>query len=250
MIFTIIDSVLIAPFRWIPHPLAGLWFGCSILAVYAVILGEITSSLLFMLNGDYYAEQQKKMTDAHNRSVNALHAGDKEAYFAINRMAHEYFGKFFFSQAALGMSSLWPVPFALHWLSLRFEGIQVFGDVPLKLHVGYVFVFAVCYIVIRIRFGKLRPKLPFFRKIYIRRQEIKESCGQLKSFFSQNSAADTSTASTPPEATAISSENSGKPAGMTAEQEISTRTGIRTGSRKTDEPETANQREHSHLPPQ
>ena len=189
MLYTFLDSFLLAPFTWLPSPLASFLLGTLLLVWYAILLGEITSGALYVLNSKYYANLQKKMIEAHNKSVSALHAGNKEAYLAINRDANEHFGKFFFSQAGLGIASLWPVPFALQWLGLRFHGIEFIPTPWENIHIGYVFVYGIMYIVCRISFSKIKLRLPFFRYVQAKRQEAKDACGQLKSLFAKNPAA-------------------------------------------------------------
>lgn len=189
MLYALLDSFLLAPFTWLPWPLASFFLGIFLLVCYAIFLGEITSGLLYVLNSKYYTDLQKKMIEAHNKSVSALHAGNKEAYLAINRDANEHFGKFFFSQAGLSISSLWPVPFALQWLELRFHGIEFIPTPFENIHIGYVFVYGIAYIIFRIAFSKVKFRLPFFRYVHAKRQEAKDACGQLKSLFARNPAA-------------------------------------------------------------
>lgn len=180
-----LDLILISPFRWIPNAMAGMCLGSFIISMYCVFLGEVTGAILFMANKDYYAKLQKNMVDAHNQSVNALRAGDKDSFQAINRLANEHFGKFFFSQGALGASSLWPVPFALAWYSKRFEGIDIINT-PWDIHIGYPFVFISTYILCRIFLGKYVRRLPLLSKVQTKRVEVQEACGRLRSFFADN----------------------------------------------------------------
>lgn len=195
MLYNILDSFLLGPFTWFSPPLLSFLVGNFLLACYAILLGEATSGGLYLLNSKYYADLQKKMIEAHNKSVSALHAGNKEAYLAINRDANEHFGKFFFSQAGLGVASLWPVPFALQWLGLRFHAIE-FIELPYEnIHIGYVFVYGIIYIILRISFSKIKFRLPFFRRVHAKRQEAKNACGQLKSLFARNPVDSIGTAS-------------------------------------------------------
>ncbi len=150
-----LDALLIAPFRWPAHAEAGLWLGCALLALYCVGFGKIIHALLQRLHGTYYGNMQHDMQRYHTVSMKALHAGNKEAYFAANKMAHEHFGKHFFARASISMASLVPVPFALSWLSLRFEGLKLYTIPYTELSMGYVFVFLSCYIVLRISSAKL-----------------------------------------------------------------------------------------------
>ena len=75
---------------------------------------------------------------------------------------------FFFAQIALAAGALWPVPFALAWMHIRFSDV----DFALPFHVpyvgdyvGYAFSFIPMYILVRILFVRLKPHLPYFSKI-------------------------------------------------------------------------------------
>ncbi len=179
-----LDAFFIGPFRWLPDPTLSLWLGTAFLCAYAVLGGEITSTLLFWSHRGYYERLQDEVVKAHNLSVEALRAGNKEAYTAINKQAHERFGKAFFAQAAVGMASLWPVPFALDWLSLRFEGIPVHRIPFTDQSVGYVFVFLALYIPLRILFSRIKKRLPGFRRVEEARRRAREARGAMRSFFS------------------------------------------------------------------
>ena len=188
MLAAFADSFLIAPFAWLANPILGMWLGCAILAIYCVIVGDFVGGLLFLANKKHHITMQDEMMKSHNLSVQALQQGDKESYLAINRVAHEQFGKSFFAQAGLGMSSLLPVPFALWWLSLRFEGIPI-HYFPFTQHpLGYPFVFLFCYIALRIAFSRIKKHLPFFGYVYTVQQEAKQKRGEMRSFFSHKEA--------------------------------------------------------------
>lgn len=83
-------------------------------------MGDVTSQLARRLNRNLYGRYRDEMVRHHNLSVRALRHADKEAYKAVNKQAHEAFGKYFFSQAGAFTLSIWPVPFAMAWMELRF----------------------------------------------------------------------------------------------------------------------------------
>ncbi len=155
MLPTWLDAFLIAPFRWPSIAKFGLWLGCIFLALYCIGIGKIIYNCLQKLHKQYYATMQNDMQHYHNISMKALHLGNKEAYFAANKIAHEHFGKHFFAKASISMASLVPVPFALAWLSLRFEGLTLYTIPFTNLNLGYVFVFLTCYIILRIVLSKI-----------------------------------------------------------------------------------------------
>jgi hypothetical protein len=160
------DSFLIAPYRWPKNPMVGWWVGTFILAVWSTILGELTVALAFRANRSHVREAVQEMVERHNQSMNALKAGDKGSYKAINKLANEAYGKTFFLQLAMASASLWPVPFALAWMQSRFSNVHF--PLPFNMSligdsVSYPFVFIPLYILTRMLFGKARKYLPYFK---------------------------------------------------------------------------------------
>ncbi|MDR1776947.1 MAG: hypothetical protein LBR31_03860 [Desulfovibrio sp.] len=169
-----LDAFLIAPFRWPESAYAGMWLGSGILAFYCLALGECVVASLYLLHHRYYAQDAAEMTRCHRISMNALHSGDREAYLAANMLAREHFGKNFFSGASLGLSSLWPLPFALGWMALRFEGIDLYALPVWNCKAGYVFVLLSQYMALRLCFGRVRKFLPLFGRVdTLRKQAVK-----------------------------------------------------------------------------
>ncbi len=177
-----LDALLIAPFRLPDSALIGFWLGCTTLAVLCLITGELTSALLFLLHHKRFTTMQDEVLRYHNLSVDALHSGNKEAYLATNKMAHERFGQSFFALGTLGLASIWPLPFALAWLSLRFEGVEILAVPGTSLHLGYVFVLLVCYIAVRLLFGRCRRFLPFFAHVEALRYAARQRRGEARQF--------------------------------------------------------------------
>ncbi len=181
---TWLDTFLIWPFRLPADALAGFWLGCALLAAYTVVLGEAVAAVLYWLNRRYYTGLDDEMIKAHNLSVAALHAGDKQSYLAVNKEAHERFGKSFFAGITVGIASLWPVPFAMAWLSLRFEGLGLFSVPFMERPVEYAFVFIILYIPERLLFSRIKKHLPGFQLIEAHRQRVREARPPMRSFFS------------------------------------------------------------------
>lgn len=179
-----LDAFLIAPFRWPGWDHAGMWLGSALLAFHCTVIGEYFAAGLYFLHRRYYSGMEDNMVRYHNLSVDALHAGNKEAYLAANKLAQEDFGKSFFAQATIGFASLWPVPFALGWMSLRFEGIGMYTIPGTELRAGYVFVFLSLYILIRIFFSRyVKRVLPPFPRIAKLKRKAKEARGTMKSLL-------------------------------------------------------------------
>lgn len=160
-VYPYVDAALIFFYRLPGHSAAGFYLGTLVLCMAAVVVGEATYILAYMLNRRHYEAGQDEMVHMHNLSIRAIAAKDKASYKAANSLANESFGKSFFSQAALFCASLWPVPFLLGWMSLRFRdvGVPFFG-----LSVSYVAVFLPTYILCRFGFSKIKGRLPFFSK--------------------------------------------------------------------------------------
>lgn len=162
-----IDQFLIAPYRWPENSVAGWWLGLSILALWSTLLGRLTMALVMRVNLRHVREGLEETGMRHTQSMNALKAGDKESYKAINKLANEAYGKTFFLQVAMAAASLWPVPLALGWLQLRFSEVRfpLPLDIPLMRHgVGYAFVFIPLYILVRILVAKGVNRMSLFRK--------------------------------------------------------------------------------------
>jgi len=166
-----VDAALIFFFRLPGHSTAGFYLGTLVLCAAAVVVGEATYILAYMLNRRHYESGQDEMVRMHNLSVQAIAAKDKASYKAANSLANESFGKSFFAQAALFCASLWPVPFLLGWMSLRFRGVGIpfFG-----LSVSYVAVFLPTYILCRYGFSKIKGRLPFFSKAQATMRQMAE----------------------------------------------------------------------------
>ena len=147
--FSFADRVLMQPYHVFGEAVYGFWFGTFCLAVLCVLVGRLTGALLYRLNKPYYEKENAELERVHELSIRAANAGDKEAFKAINRLANDSFGKNFFAGAALFSATLWPLPFALHWLSGRFEGVPV-HVFPNGTELGYVFVMFACYIGVRL----------------------------------------------------------------------------------------------------
>ena len=178
-----LDALLIAPFRWPSSPFAGIWLGSATLAAYCTLLGEVFGALLFLAHHHHFNAAQDDMIRYHNLSVRALHAGNKEAYLAANTIAQENFGKSFFAGATIGISTLWPLPFVLGWMSLRFEGLILYTIPGTDIHAGYVFVLLSAYIAMRIGFARLKKRLPLFRRVEVIRQASRAARGTARPLF-------------------------------------------------------------------
>jgi hypothetical protein len=147
------------------HPTIDYFIGTFILALFTVIVGEFTISLVFKINKRHLDQLNRNLVDKYNLSVQAQQQGDRKSYKACNREANDAFGKAFFNMFGLSAALLWPIFFALTWMQLRFMGI----DFPIPFtgwSVNYVVTFLACYILARMAFGRVKYRLPYFRGVY------------------------------------------------------------------------------------
>jgi len=160
------DSGLIFFYRLPADPMAGFYLGTVVLAIIAVVIGDLTMGLAYLGNKKHYREQTREMVRMHNLSVKAIQMKDKQSYKASNLWANEYFGKTFFCGAALFSVSIWPVPFALGWMGSRFADVSV--PLPfVEATTTYIAVFLVLYIMTRISFSRVKMKLPLFKQLHL-----------------------------------------------------------------------------------
>lgn len=163
------DTALIYFFRLAENPMLGYLIGIALLGILCAMAGDLTISLAIRVNGAFLDRDNAELVRMQNQSLLALQARDKESYQACNSLANDSFGKVFFRQMALGASSLWPVPFALQWLDNRFAEVAFLLPIPLgdRTSVGYAFTFIPMYILMRILFGKVRTRLPGYRRLTV-----------------------------------------------------------------------------------
>lgn len=162
--FLAIDPYLIWFYRLTGDAYLNFYLGTFALAFIALFLGEVTSSLAFLAIRQHIDRVTAEAENHQNLSMEALKAGDKEAYQAANKLANDAFGKAFFMQLALAATRLWPVPLALAWMQYRFFGIEI--PLPfLPFSLGFVGIFIILYIAAYFLFKRVKYKLPFFRRI-------------------------------------------------------------------------------------
>ncbi|MFK4765951.1 hypothetical protein ACI3L3_14370 [Desulfobaculum sp. SPO524] len=169
------DPVFIPLFRLPLEPLTAYFVGMFLLVLLCTVVGELSLAGAYFLNRKHFAKINQDMIRQHNLSVQAICEKDKASYKACNSLANEAFGQNFFSHIALFASSLWPVPFALGWMVMRFS--EVVFPLPFTIpaignEVGNNFIFIPLYVAVRVGFAKLKPHLPVFKQIL---QAIKDN---------------------------------------------------------------------------
>ncbi|WP_319521570.1 hypothetical protein [uncultured Desulfosarcina sp.] len=180
-----IDGFLISFYRLTEVPIFGYYIGTGVVCLICVIIGQMTYCWAYRRNHRFFSTDSREMVHMHNLSIRALGAKNKSAYKSCNKQANDAFGKYFFAQVAIGISSLWPVPFALGWMQDRFGGVEFALPIPLPAFgssVGFLFTFFPIYVLMYILFGKIKNKLPYFSSFEQWRLESHEEAEEMMSF--------------------------------------------------------------------
>jgi succinate dehydrogenase/fumarate reductase cytochrome b subunit len=163
------DSILISLYRITGFSLVDYFIGTTILAFLCIVIGELSISLAIRFNRRYLDSMSREMNEKEMLSMAAYRAGDKAGYKSLNKEATDVWGKHFFTMVAYSAGILWPIPFALGWMQMRFSEVQFNLAFPLSLifgkSVGYIFTFIPIYIFCRIVFKYMRPYLPYFQGV-------------------------------------------------------------------------------------
>ncbi len=178
--FRVLDPYLIWFYRLTGHALPDFFIGTFVLAVIVLVLGEFSISLAFLANKRHIDQFTREVVKYQNISVDALKAGDEQAYAAANKLANDAFGKSFFQQIALSAAFLWPIPFALAWMQFRF--LEVEFPIPLiGISVNFMVMFLVVYVAAYFLFKRVKYRLPFFRRIKVILDSYEEQLQEMKS---------------------------------------------------------------------
>ncbi|SHE41286.1 hypothetical protein SAMN02745218_00263 [Desulfofundulus australicus DSM 11792] len=173
-LWELVDKVLILLYKICGHPVIDYFLGTFLLALLAVVVGEFTISLVFLVNKNHLDRLNIRLANLQQLTMLALKLGDKRSYDACNKEANDTFGRVFFNMVGLSAAALWPAFFALAWMQLRFTGIEF--PIPFTgLAVNYVFTFIICYILARMFFGRVKNRLPYFRNIHRMLMEYEKS---------------------------------------------------------------------------
>ena len=155
--------------------------GTFALALLAVIIGEFTISLAYLAARKRIERVTDETIRYQNLSMEALTAGDKGAYQAANKLANDAFGHSFFMQIALSAAFLWPICFALAWMSYRFEELE-FPAALLHFSLGYIAVFLLLFVAAYFVFKPVKYRIPYFRRIKEMLKTSSLTARNLKSF--------------------------------------------------------------------
>jgi len=164
IILNTFDPLLIYPYRLFKNPMTGWWVGTFCLAMWAVILGEITQAIANRVNNKAISANLDDTIYYHEQSMKAKQAGDDIAWQGINKLANEAYGKSFFLLMAMGMAGLWPAFFAAAWLDRRFGNINfVLPDIVGGFELSFLAPFILFYIFQRMTWAYSRKFLRWNR---------------------------------------------------------------------------------------
>jgi hypothetical protein len=180
-IFLWADPYLIRLYRLTGYAPADFIIGTFVLALMAVIIGEITISLAYLVARKRIERVADEAVKYQDLSIDALTAGNKEAYRAANQLANDAFGHSFFMQIALSAAFLWPICIALAWMSYRFADLEF--PVPyLHFSLGYIAVFLFLFVAAYFVFKPVKYRIPYFRRIKAMLDASARAAKEMKSF--------------------------------------------------------------------
>jgi hypothetical protein len=156
------DPSLIWFYRITGHSGVDFVMGTLVLAGLCLLIGEVTLSLAFWLTRKRVGVTTAEAEKYQNLSMDALKAGNKEAYEAANKLAKDAFGHTFFQQVALSSAFLWPIFFALAWMQHRF--LEVEFPIPgTDWSMGFIGVFIIIYVATYVLFRQVKRRISVFR---------------------------------------------------------------------------------------
>ena len=158
-----IDRFLISLYRLTGIAIVDYFIGTTIVSFLCVLIGHATYLWVYRQNHHYLLISEDKMVQMHTLSIDALRAKDKDTYISYNKLANDAFGKYFFAQIATGMAAIWPLPFALSWMQMRFGKVDFtlpWVDFP----VGYQFTFFPIYILVHLSYCSVKARILNFKQ--------------------------------------------------------------------------------------
>jgi hypothetical protein len=180
-VFGFLDPYLIWFFRLTGYAPLDYVIGTFTLALLAIIIGELGISVAYLAARKRIDKVTGEAVRYQNLSIDALTAGDKEAYKAANTLANDAFGHSFFLQIALSAAFLWPACFFLAWMSYRFADLEFL--VPfLHFSLGYIAVFLFLFVAAYFVFKPVKYRIPYFRRIKEMLDASSHAAKEMKSF--------------------------------------------------------------------
>jgi hypothetical protein len=159
-----LDPYVIWFYRLTGHAWLDFVTGTLVLAGIALFLGEAGMLLACRFSLTRLEQRTAEALQYQSLSLEALQAGNREAYQAANKLANEAFGHTFFQQAALSAAFLWPVFFALAWMQHRFLEVEV--PIPgTSWSLGYIGAFIIIYAAAYLVYRQVKQLLRFSRPL-------------------------------------------------------------------------------------
>lgn len=163
--YQVLDTFLIRFYRLTGQVWVDFVIGTFLLTVICLLLGEGTLYLVFQFSWKRLAEKMAEADKYQTLSIEALKAGNREAYEAANKLAKEAFGRSFMHQLTLSGAFLWPVCFALAWMQYRFLEVEFpIPGTPWSL--GFIGVFILIYVAAYFLLKGVKKRLPFRRLMH------------------------------------------------------------------------------------
>jgi len=156
--FQVLDPYLIWGYRLLGPALLNFLLGTAILVDLSLLLGEISAFLAARAVRKYVDRIQGEAAHYVRLSLDALAAGDREAYEAANHLANEAFGKTFFLQVAQSGAFFWPAILALAWMQYRFFEVE-FPLPILGFSLGFIGMFILIYILAYLAWRRVKARL-------------------------------------------------------------------------------------------
>jgi len=152
--FSWLDEILISFFKITGVIVLDYLLGIFIVAMISILLGELSSWVAYRLNSSYIKSYFKIMKEKELLALEAQRQGENLAYKGLNEEATDYWGKHFFLTSAISIGSLWPIPFVIYWLGLRFEEVRMPVTHPLSWifpdGMGYISLYVTMYFLARL----------------------------------------------------------------------------------------------------
>lgn len=180
-LFLFLDPYLIWFYRLTAQAEVNFYLGTLMVAVLALLVGELTSSLAFFLVRRHFEQITSEAKRYQELSMEALKAGDRPAYEAANKLANEFFSKSFYLQLASSAAFFWPIAFILAWMQYRFFELE-FPLPYLGFSLGFIGIFIILYAAAYFLFRLVKRKLRHSRGT----NKILDHCNQPRGALTQN----------------------------------------------------------------
>lgn len=123
--FSLLDSLLIAPFRVFSHAETAFLFGMAVLALGCAVLGLLGAAVVAYAQRVRWNKEDAETRHRQELSFEALRRGDKKSYNAQNMLAQEAYTNTMALSAGRAAATLWPACAVLTWLYWRFDGVPM-----------------------------------------------------------------------------------------------------------------------------